>query len=202
MPTDEELLRRHAHDGSNDAFTELVQRHVGLVYHAASRQLGEDHHLADDVTQMVFTTLARKSSQLSGGPVLAGWLYSTTRNHVANVLRAERRRRHREHEAMRLSDVSNEAGTAAEWANLRPIVDQAVHALDSRDRNAILLRYFERMSFAEIGAILRVTDDAARMRVDRALQKMRSLRKGESPPPARPFPRFWPITLRQRCRLV
>ena len=64
MSDDSELLRRYAEARSQDAFAELVQRHLTLVYSTALRQAGGDAHLAQDVTQMVFTDLARKAAAL------------------------------------------------------------------------------------------------------------------------------------------
>ena len=79
MLTDAELLRRCAEETSEAAFAELVQRNGDLVYSAALRQVGGDAHRAQDVAQVVFTTLARKAASLTKHPVLAGWLYTTTR---------------------------------------------------------------------------------------------------------------------------
>ena len=69
------------------------------------------------------------------------------------------------------------ASTAAatDWERVRPVLDDAMRDLAAADREAVLLRFFEQRPFAEIGAALNVTDDAARMRVDRALEKLRAL---------------------------
>src|SRR4051812_47613149 len=99
MPDDAELLRRYAEENFEPAFTELVQRHLGLVYSAALRQVGGDAHHAEDVTQTVFSTLARKAASVARHPVLVGWLYTATHHAAAKVRRAEGRRSVREHEA-------------------------------------------------------------------------------------------------------
>ena len=59
MSTDAELLQRYTSERAEEAFAELVRRHITLVYSAALRHLGGDAHLAHDVTQTVFTALAR-----------------------------------------------------------------------------------------------------------------------------------------------
>ena len=71
---------------------------------------------------------------------------------------------------------------AADWARLRPVIDGALDELEERDREAVLLRYFEGRSYAEVGARLRLNENAARMRVDRALERMHALltRRGVS----------------------
>lgn len=173
MSDDAELLRRYAEENSEPAFAELVQRHLGLVYHAALRQVGGDAHRAQDVAQAVFTDLARKAAALARRPVLVGWLYTSTRYAAAQVVRGERRRRTRELEAYTMNEIFSDATPAADWERLRPVIDDALHALNERDRDAVLLRYFEGRPFAEVGARISASEDAARVRVDRALEKMR-----------------------------
>ena len=92
MTTDAELLHRYVDDSSEVAFTEFVQRHIGLVYSAALRRVGHDAHLAEDVAQKVFTDLARKAAQLTNHPTLTGWLYRSTRYVAIDVMRIEQRR--------------------------------------------------------------------------------------------------------------
>jgi DNA-directed RNA polymerase specialized sigma24 family protein len=89
---DAELLRRYAEEGCEDAFAELVGRHIDLVYHAALRQLGGDAHRAKDVSQAVFALVARKAHALSRHGALAGWLHTTTRLTARRVIRNEQRR--------------------------------------------------------------------------------------------------------------
>ncbi len=177
MPTDAELLRAYADEKSEPAFGELVRRHVNLVYSVALRQCGGDAYLAEDVAQRVFTDLARKARPLSGHAVLGGWLYRSTQFAASDVVRAERRRRAREQEAHAMHEISRPESAAgdAEWQKLALVLDQAIGELSAPDRDAVVLRFFEGRRFAEIGATLRLTDDAARMRVERALDKLRAL---------------------------
>jgi RNA polymerase sigma factor (sigma-70 family) len=176
---DAELLRRYVETGADDAFGELVQRHLKLVYFAAWRRTG-DPHLAEEVAQCVFTALACDAAALSRHAVLTGWLYTTTRFTAAKLLRTEQRRRAREQKAYLMQTPNSPAANppsaeAASWEQMRPMIDAALDGLDARDREAVLLRFFEERPFAQIGAMLQVTEDAARMRVDRALDKLRSL---------------------------
>src|SRR5262249_27235294 len=105
MTPDCELLRRYAKTGSEEAFAELVQRHLDLVYSAALRQVNSDAHLAQDVAQTVFADLARKAGLLSRRAVLTGWLYTSTHFAAAKVVRAERRRHAREQEAHNMREL-------------------------------------------------------------------------------------------------
>jgi len=94
MTTDAELLKHYATQKSEAAFAQLVQRHLALVYSTALRQLNGDPHLAQDVAQTVFMTLARKATSLTGHATLAGWLYLSTHHAAAQVVRSNRRRQH------------------------------------------------------------------------------------------------------------
>ncbi len=182
MTPDSELLRHFAKTNSEDAFAELVKRHVNLVYSAALRQVNGDAHLAQDVAQMVFADLARKAGSLSRRETLTGWLYTSAHFAAAKIARTENRRHDREEKFMR--EPTNESGTGfqpvssapeMDWNKIRPALDDAMHELKETDREAILLRYFENRQFAEVGAKLGLNENAARMRVERALEKLRDI---------------------------
>ena len=175
MPDDAELLRRYDDEKSEVAFAALVQRHLGLVYSAALRQVGGDAHHAQDVAQAVFTTLARNAASVAIHPVLVGWLYTTTQHVAAKVRRAEGRRHAREHEAHLMHELMSPDSPAVDWEQLRLVLDDAMRELDDRDREAVRLRFFAQRPFAEIGTALRLSEDAARMRVERALDKLHAL---------------------------
>jgi RNA polymerase sigma factor (sigma-70 family) len=186
MTPDPELLRRYAGTKSEEAFAELVRRHLDLVYSAALRQVNGDTHLAQDVAQTVFTDLARKAAPLARRGTLTGWLYTSTHFAAAKIVRTENRRRDREEKFMRepSNNTAQEVGRvtpcAPDWEKLRPMLDEVMHELKEPDREAILLRYFENRPFAEIGGKLGLNENAARMRVERALETLRSvfLRRG------------------------
>lgn len=170
MMSDSQLLARFAQTRSEDAFAELVRRHVNLVYSAALRQVGGDAHLAQDVAQTVFSDLARKAPVLSRRASITGWLYTSSRFAAAKMTRGEQRRHEREERFMRESTA---AASEPDWDKLRPVLDEAMHQLNEKDREAVLLRYFENRPFAEIGARSGLNENAARMRVERALEKLR-----------------------------
>src|ERR1043166_155827 len=127
MSEDVELLSRYATDHSEAAFTELIQRHVNLVYSAALRLGNGDVHRAQDVTQQVFSELARQARRLSNHPTLAGWLYTATRRMALRSLRTDRRRAAREQEAMSMNELVRECGSQPDWEHLRPVLEDAMH---------------------------------------------------------------------------
>jgi RNA polymerase sigma factor (sigma-70 family) len=172
---DGELLRRYVSARCEDAFGAVVRRHLALVYNVALRKVGGDSHLAEDVAQRVFADLAAKAALLQRHPSITGWLFTGTHYAAAQLVRAERRRKEREQKAYAMSELSSETAAAFDWQQLRPLLDDLVLALPQRDRDALLLRYFEGRSFAEVGARLQLTDHGARARVDRAIEKLRAM---------------------------
>src|SRR5882724_610326 len=123
MIEDAALLRRYAEEKSEAAFTEIVQRHVNFVYACALRRVGGDAQLAEDVTQQVFTALARDAAKLAQREILSGWLFTTARNASAQVVRGERRRHARESEAHIMNELTSSSAHGAEWERLRPVLD-------------------------------------------------------------------------------
>lgn len=174
MNDDAALLREYAGNRSEQAFTELVRRHVDLVYATALRRTDGNPHLAADVAQQVFTELARRAGQLAHYAVLEAWLHTATRNAAINLMISEKRRRVRETAAVTAAADTAPAGAVPDWDRVRPLLDTAIDELPEQDRTAVVLRFLERKSFAAIGAALRVSEDAARMRTDRALDKLRA----------------------------
>ena len=167
---DSELLREFAERGSEQAFTTLVHRYADLVYSTAFRQL-RDPHLAQEVAQTVFCLLVRKARSLSKRSALVGWLYRATCFAAADVLRTERRRRERERKAGQMEIQATDTDTA--WEQLSPLLDEAMNQLGEKDRLAVLLRFFQRKPMREVGQALGISEDAAKMRVARSVEKLR-----------------------------
>ena len=170
---DMDLVREFARDNSEAAFTELVRRHLNLVYSVARRCTGNDGD-AHDVTQAVFIILARKAAGLREKTLLTGWLYETTRFAAARLLRTNARRHAREQEAYMQSTL-NEADTAAVWTQLAPHLEAAMGKLNAADRALLVLRFYENKSGPEAAALLGIREDAAHKRVTRAIEKLRKV---------------------------
>lgn len=171
METDSDagLLRRFVADRSEAAFAELVNRHLGRVYGVALRKVGGDSHLAQDVAQTVFVSLSRKAATLAQREVIGGWLYHATHLAAVAALRTRTRRQTREMEAHIMNQGDE---TTSDHAELGRLLDETMHELGDADRDAVWLRFFEELSFAQIGERLHLSENAARMRVDRALDKL------------------------------
>lgn len=169
MPPDHELLTRFVAQGSDAAFRNLVARHVDLVFATAFRQLG-DRGSAEEVTQNVFVALARKAPRLAGRETLAGWLHRTTVLECKARIRSELRRRQRESVAAELATIQAVGATPAEI--LTPLLDEGLLGLSDPDREALMLRFWQDRNLRDIGATLGVTEEAARKRVSRALERL------------------------------
>jgi RNA polymerase sigma factor (sigma-70 family) len=173
MPTDAELLHRYAGQKDGRAFGELVQRHLGLVYATALRSTGGRTHLAEEIAQEVFTDLARKAARLCHHPVLTGWLFRSTRYVAMEANRAELRRQKYHETFAAMPDTISPLEPSVDWERLRPVIDDALEELKERDREIVLLRFFQGLTFAEVGEKLSLSENAARMRTERALDKLR-----------------------------
>jgi len=174
MSSDPELLRRYLRESSQEAFAELVRRHINFVYAAALRQAGSPSR-AEDVTQAVFTDLAKKAAQLATRNDLVGWLHTSTHYAATSIRRSEARREARELKAHMIKELAATPEENANWQELGPVLDEVLRSLSERDREAILLRYFKQQSFEEIGTTLGLSEEAVRKRIDRGVAKLHTL---------------------------
>ncbi len=171
MTDDIALLRRYADNSADDAFAELVRRNVDFVYATAFRQLRNTHR-AEEATQTVFIDLARKAKTLCTRSDLNGWLYLATHYAARGMVRQEVRREARERKAAMSDDILSDATASPDWEKLRPVIDVALRDLEETDRSVLLLRFFRDYSFSHVGRAVGITEDAARKRVERALDKL------------------------------
>ncbi|HEY1718940.1 MAG TPA: sigma-70 family RNA polymerase sigma factor [Verrucomicrobiae bacterium] len=164
------LLREYVERDSESAFATLVTRHIDRVYSVALRHTGNTHQ-AEEITQAVFVILARKSKHLRKSVILEGWLYQTARLTAVTFVRSEIRRARREQEA-HMQTLLNENDSGV-WPQIAPLLDAAMAGLNETDRHAVVLRFFDGKSMKEVGAALGASEDAAKMRLNRAVEKLR-----------------------------
>ena len=174
MTDDLTLLREFARNRSEEAFATLVSRHINLVYSVALREV-RDPLLAQELTQAVFSLLAQKADSLNPKTILSGWLWRTTRNTSSVALRTQRRRERREQQAYMQAQLNEPEPDV--WAQIEPLLETAIAQLGAKDHDAVLLRFIEGRSFKEVGTALGTSEAGAKMRVNRALEKLRDFFK-------------------------
>ncbi|HEY1684199.1 MAG TPA: sigma-70 family RNA polymerase sigma factor [Tepidisphaeraceae bacterium] len=172
MITDRELLERFA-NGDTAAFEAIVARHSGWILSLARRQL-HNQTLAEDAAQAVFFVLLRKARSLSNSVHLAGWLYRTTLLATKEIARREARQKRREEQAA-MQRYESTRTDADIWPTVAPLLEHMINRLRQHDREIILLRFYAQRSFAEIAAEMNIAEEAARKRVERAIEKLRNL---------------------------
>ena len=175
MDESQQLLADYVKDGSESAFRGLVARYINSVYSTAFRLVNGDAQMAEDVTQTVFADLARKARTLAPEVMLGGWLHRDACFVAGKTMRGERRRQFRERQAAAMNIPEDH--TAANLGLVAPILDEAINQLEPEDRTAILLRFFDELEFRAVGERMGSNEDAARMRVSRALDKLHTLLK-------------------------
>lgn len=170
--SDAQLLDAYVRQKSEAAFAELVGRYIDVVHGSAMRQL-PDRNQADDVTQAVFIILAKKAEKIRGD-YLAGWLLNTTRFCVADVRKREGRRlRHEQQAAAMKTYVTENPDSSQE--EIRQHLDEAIGCLPPRQSTAIIMRFLQNKSPAEVADAMGISYDAAQKIIARSLPKLRRI---------------------------
>jgi RNA polymerase sigma factor (sigma-70 family) len=188
---DWELLEAYARHGSDTAFAVLVRRHLNMVYSVAFRFCA-DHCIAEEVSNNVFLALARKAREIKREVKLAGWLFLSAKQMASNARGFESRRQQWRRDAATEETLLGDSADGSEaevrraWEIVSAQLDLAVGELGDADRDAILLRFYEQKSLREIAVEFDTTEEAARKRVSRALDKLRDslARRGVACPSA------------------
>jgi RNA polymerase sigma factor (sigma-70 family) len=166
---DADLLNAYVR-GDEQAFESLVKRYLRLAHSVALRRL-QDASLAEEAAQSVFIILARKAKTLSSGVLLRAWLLKTTRFVCNDLLKSDRRRKNREEPLeFHFTELTE---SNADDGQVRELVEQALLSLPAVEQECVVARFYEGLSFKELGEILGISEDGAQKKVSRSLQKLR-----------------------------
>jgi RNA polymerase sigma-70 factor (ECF subfamily) len=174
----DELLMLAFSKGSADAFTELFSRYKQPMYGFFRRRVAEPAH-AEELTQETFLALLRAATRYEPRALFRTYLYAIG----IKILRAHRRKAafratffgHRNSVPDPAKQDATESGL---W------VRRAVEKLDPIDREILMLREFEQLTYAEIADLLQLPLNTVRSRLFRARTALRNLL--EPPPPPSP----------------
>ncbi len=175
MDDEAQNLRKYASERCETAFARLVQKHAGMVFGTAFRCTG-DRELAEEISQKVFTIMARKAPGLRLHGSIAGWLHRTTLLQTRNFVRRQQRQREKM-KALAEYEESVAEGESQNSHEVLNVLDEAINKLSPADRRVILMRFFEGLSVREIAVAIGKSEAASQKQSHRALQKLSVLLK-------------------------
>jgi RNA polymerase sigma factor (sigma-70 family) len=178
---DADLLGRFATNRDEAAFAVLVRRHGPMVLGVCQRLLA-NHQSAEDAFQATFLLLAKKARWLRRPEGLGPWLYGVARR-VAHKARSRLRFAVNIEEVTVTTQSEADPSAAAEWSELRGILDDAIARLPQRYRAPVVLCYLQGLTNAEAAARLRCPLGTVATRLSRARDRLRALltRHGVAP---------------------
>jgi RNA polymerase sigma-70 factor (ECF subfamily) len=170
--TSDEALMLEFQQGSGEAFTELFRRYREPIYGFFRRRL-QDPARAEELAQEVFLVILKSVQRYEPRALFRTYLYGI----AVNMVYAERRKAGRQ--AAHAGDEKS-VDSAADPATLADpdaglVVRDAVGRLDENDREVLLLREYEQLSYEEIAEVLRVPVNTVRSRLFRARMALRDV---------------------------
>jgi len=169
------LLNKYLVSGDESAFTQLVKRYIGMVYGTALRRTG-NRELAEEISQNVFSILAKKASVLKPGTILSGWLHRTAVLQAAHAMRTEQRRIKQMKEFSKtVLPESSFTIDQTNWGDVARLMDDSMNQLSDADRNVLFLRFSEQRKFREMGQLIGKSESATQRHTTRALEKLGNL---------------------------
>jgi len=161
--TPDNVLVEKARTGDEDSFTALCERYYPALVAIAHAILG-DRHLAEDAAQQTLAKAALNLSRLEKPEQFGSWVAAICRNAAKDIARAHRPLADdRELPVEAAKDGPDEAG---------PAVRAALERLEPRTREVIYLRFYDGLSYEQIGAVLGISEQAINGRLRRAKKQL------------------------------
>lgn len=159
------LLRRFAASGDAEAFSEIVQRHAGLVYAACLRVLA-DRDRAADAVQETFLQLLRNAATITGS--VPTWLHRVATRKAIDVVRRDSSRKQRE-----AKYAADKPQQVTKWQDLSRYVDEGLDELDEQTRQILIQHFFQGRTTKDIAAAQDISQPTASRRVESGVAQLR-----------------------------
>ncbi len=184
---EEAIWIAQAQQGSDEAFTRLVEAYQTHVYNLCHRMLGEAES-AEDASQETFLRAYQHLHRYDCNRPFATWLLSIAAHYCIDRLRRQRLpilslERQRGENGPEWPDGNMLPEDEMVYSEQRHRVQNLLTRLEPTDRAAIILRYWHEASEAEIAQALNLTVSAVKSRLHRARRRLAELWREEAPPP-------------------
>lgn len=170
---DIERLIKNAQNGDEQAMTELITIHKGLVYTIVIR-MTNDYDAGQDLTQETFIKVFMNIKKVKNAEHFKPWICTIARNVVRDYFRKERR-----HQIVSLDDVKDFRGPSeSAVTRRRMIIQDALAKLAERDRMLLTLAYYQGLSLGEVAQVMKMSEANIKVCIHRARKRLREYLKG------------------------
>jgi len=170
-------LVKKAQAGDRDSYGQLADLYAGAVLAAAYGRVG-NYAVSQDIAQDAFLLGLENLAKLRQPRRFGLWLRTITKNLCRDWHRSEAYRRRLQQDSLALKERLGythclEAGEELEQKEMRNLIDESLGDLPARDRESLLLYYFEGKSIAEAARALDISPAAMKKRLERARKRLR-----------------------------
>lgn len=172
--TDEELVHEFIHTQRNTFFEEIYRRYADKVYRKCL-SFTKDPARAEDFTHDIFLKLILKLGTYKETARFSTWLYSITYNYCMDQLRIYKKRSevYTDEELEVHDDTDLNSAFEEPEVEIRRL-NNALDHLHAEEKSILMMKYQDDLSIREIAGIFQITESAAKMRLLRSREKLRS----------------------------
>lgn len=172
---DQEKIIARARRGDADAFEQLVVAYRDQVFRLALRMCGSEAD-ADEVAQEAFLSAWKALPNFRGESQFSTWLYQLTTHAAIDLMRREKRQiAAADITEVNAADPAPSPQQQAEQSEQREIVRDAILQLAPEQREVVVLRFMEELSYEEIGAVLKLPSGTVKSRLNRAKAQLKEI---------------------------
>lgn len=175
---DEEIVHMILETGNNDLYAHLYDKYQKKVYNKCMTLL-KSESLANEFTKEIFSKVFESLPSFRNKSSFSSWLYAVTTNHCIDFLRNKKKLHYpkwdRENELPDIIDETSDEMPVFNYDDLMKVLE----LIHPEEKALVLMKYQDNLSLKEIGQSLRITEDAAKMRLKRAKARIIFLFKKE-----------------------